>query len=68
MLGFIKKQDFAIQTESNIQSRLTYNKDHSKISYYSKPEKSTDTCMNDSAGLCKSKIRKIAEFKTSTVL
>lgn len=42
MLGFIKKEDFGVQADRNIESRTSYDKDFSKISTYSKAEKSTD--------------------------
>jgi hypothetical protein len=42
MLGFIKKEDFAVQVDRNIESRSSYDKDYSKISTYSKAEQSTD--------------------------
>ena len=42
MLGFTKKSDFGAQVDIYVNSRRNSNKDMSKISAYSKGERSTE--------------------------
>ena len=42
MLGFIKKQDFEVQVDTNSEIMCSFDKDISKISSSSKAEQSTD--------------------------
>lgn len=49
MLGFSKKTDFAVQADIGFQSAGSFYKTSSKVSTYSKCEKSTDIGMRQTA-------------------
>ena len=67
MLGFIKKQDFAVQVGQPIEPRLTYDKDFCNTSAYSKADQSTEAGMKDTTENWKVEDRKRSSQKNSRV-